>query len=226
LIRALIFDFDGLILDTETPEYQCWREIYQAYGCDLPFAKWSECIGTANVFDPYEFLAEQSGKAVDRAALHTQRRARFAQLIDGEPLLPGVESYIQDGKRLGLRLGIASSSSRSWVEGHLRRFQIDTLFDCTNCSDDVERVKPDPALYLRALDKLGVGADEAIVFEDSPNGALAARRAGIFCVTVPNPMTRQMIFAAGDMTLSSLSSLSLETLLAQVNEARTRVSYR
>jgi HAD superfamily hydrolase (TIGR01509 family) len=223
LIRALIFDFDGLILDTETPEYQCWQEIYQAHGCDLPFAKWSECIGTANVFDPYDYLAELSGKAIDRAALHTQRRARFAQLIDGKPPLPGVESYISEAKRLGLRLGVASSSPRAWVEGHLRRFQIDTLFDCTNCSDDVERVKPDPALYLRALDKLGVRANEAIAFEDSPNGALAASRAGIFCVTVPNPMTRQMVFTAGDMQLSSLSSLPLEALLAQVNAVRKRV---
>jgi HAD superfamily hydrolase (TIGR01509 family) len=223
LIRALIFDFDGLILDTESPEYQSWREIYQSYGCDLPFAKWSECIGTANVFDPYDYLAELSGKAIDRAALQQERRARFAKLIDGEPLLPGVESYIQDAKRLGLRLGVASSSSRSWVEGHLRRFQIDTLFDCTNCSDDVERVKPDPALYLRALDKLGVHADEAIALEDSPNGALAASRAGIFCVTIPNPLTRQMVFAAGNMQLSSLRSLPLEALLAQVNGTRAQV---
>lgn len=226
MIKALIFDFDGLILDTETPEYHSWQEIYQARGCDLPFAKWSECIGTANVFDPYDYLAEQSGKAVDRPALQAQRRARFAQLIADEPILPGVESYLRDAKRLGLRLGVASSSSRAWVEGHLRRLQIDTLFDCTNCSDDVERVKPDPALYLRALDKLGIRADEAIAFEDSPNGALAASRAGLFCVIIPNPMTRQMIFAAGDMTLSSLSSLPLETLLAQVKAARMKVDER
>jgi len=217
VIKALIFDFDGLILDTETPEYQSWQEIYREHGCDLSLAKWGECIGTANVFDPYAYLEEQCGRAMDRAAIQEKRRARFKQLMHGQPLLPGVEAYIQDAKRLGLRLGVASSSSRAWVEGHLRRFQIDTFFNCTNCSDDVERVKPDPALYLRALDKLGVHADEAIVFEDSPNGALAARRAGIFCVIVPNTLTQQLPFSAGDLRLASLSSLPLEKLLSQVN---------
>jgi HAD superfamily hydrolase (TIGR01509 family) len=217
VIKALIFDFDGLILDTETPEYQSWQEIYREHGCELSLAKWGECIGTANVFNPYAYLEEQCGRAMDRAAIQEKRRARFKKLMHGQPLLPGVEAYIQDAKRLGLRLGVASSSSRAWVEGHLRRFQIDTFFNCTNCSDDVERVKPDPALYLRALETLGVDAREAIAIEDSPNGALAASRAGIFCVTVPNTLTQQLIFSAGDLRLASLSSLPLEALLEQVN---------
>jgi HAD superfamily hydrolase (TIGR01509 family) len=217
VIKALIFDFDGLILDTESPEYQAWREIYQGYGCDLSLAKWGECIGTANTFDPYDYLAELSGKTIDRTAIQEQRRARFAQLIDGEPLLPGVEEYIRDARRLGLRLAVASSSSRAWVSGHLARFQLESHFECLNCSDDVEQVKPDPALYLRALKALGVDAKEAIAIEDSPNGALAARRAGIFCVTVPNTLTQQLPFSAGDLRLTSLSSLPLEKLLSQVN---------
>jgi HAD superfamily hydrolase (TIGR01509 family) len=217
VIKALIFDFDGLILDTENPEYQAWREIYQEYGCDLSLAKWGECIGTANTFDPYDYLAELSGKTIDRAAIQKQRRARFAQLMDGEPLLPGVEEYIRDARRLGLRLAVASSSGHAWVSGHLSRFQIERHFDCLNCSDDVERVKPDPALYLKALERLGVVASEAIAIEDSPNGALAATRAGIFCVTVPNTLTQQLSFSAGDLRLTSLSSLPLEALLDHVN---------
>jgi HAD superfamily hydrolase (TIGR01509 family) len=217
VIKALIFDFDGLILDTETPEYQSWQEIYREHGCDLSLAKWGECIGTANVFDPYAYLEEQCGRAMDRAAIQEKRRARFKQLMHGQPLLPGVEAYIQDAKRLGLRLGVASSSGHAWVSGHLSRFQIESHFDCLNCADDVERVKPDPALYLKALERLGVRANEAIAIEDSPNGALAATRAGIFCVTVPNTLTQQLSFSAGDLRLTSLSSLPLETLLSQVN---------
>ncbi len=221
MIQAIIFDFDGLILDTEVPEFQSWQEIYQAHGCTLTLEKWAECLGASYVFDPCALLAQQFGRPVDRAEIRAKHRARFEELMAHQSILPGVERYIHAAKRLELKLGIASSSSRSWVTGYLDQFGLRDCFDSIKCSDDVERTKPDPALYLLSLQALQVQAHEAIVLEDSPNGVLAAKRAGVFCVAVPNALTGQLSLDHADLLLPSLTELSLEDLLSQVN-SRTR----
>jgi HAD superfamily hydrolase (TIGR01509 family) len=216
MIKALIFDFDGLILDTEGPDYQAWQETYESFGCTLPLTEWAAEIGTFGVFDPYDYLARQLGRAIDRAAVGARRRARCAELIEQQAILPGVEDYLRDARERGLRVGIASSSSRSWVVGHLERFGLDKSFDCIKTADDVARVKPDPALYLAALDALGAQAHEALAFEDSPNGSLAATRAGIYCVAVPNPVTQQLALDVAHLRLASLAELPLGELLGRI----------
>jgi HAD superfamily hydrolase (TIGR01509 family) len=216
-IRALSFDFDGLILDTETPAFHAWQAIYAEHGCDLSLAAWSACIGTsADAFDPVGDLESQLGKAVDRDAIQTQQQTRERELIDVQPVLPGVADYLIAAKRLGLKVGLASSSSRSWVTGHLSRLKLIQHFDCIQTADDVEFVKPDPALYHLVLDALGSQPNEVIAFEDSPNGILAAKRAGLFCVAVPNAVTRHLTFDHADLTVSSLAEVSLEQLLLDV----------
>jgi HAD superfamily hydrolase (TIGR01509 family) len=213
MIKALIFDFDGLILDTEVPEYQSWVELYQAYGCKLPIEKWLASIGTTNAFNPYEYLEQQLGREIDHAEVRTQRRARFAELMADQTILPGVQEYITTAKRLGLKLAVASSSPRSWVIGHLSHFGLETHFDAIRCGDEVKATKPDPALYLAALQALEIEASEAIALEDSPNGILAAKRAGIFCVAIPNALTKQLSLSLADFQMSSLADLPLEQIL-------------
>ena len=224
MIKALVFDFDGLILDTEVPEYQSWQESYQAYGCSLSLSKWTEAIGTHDTFDPYDDLAQQLGRPVDRAAIRAKQRTRFAELMANQSILPGVERYIFRARELGLKLGVASSSSRSWVTGYLAQLGLEAYFDSIKCGDDVERTKPDPAVYLASLQALRVKAHEAIALEDSPNGVLAAKRAGIFCVAVPNAMTQQLSFDLADLQISSLAELSLEKLLLQATCGRKLIS--
>ncbi|MEJ2262325.1 MAG: HAD-IA family hydrolase [Anaerolineales bacterium] len=214
MIRALIFDFDGLILDTEGPIYQSWQELFQEHDCVLPFETWAKIIGVpAGTLDPFTFLEEQLGHAVDRAALAPKRRAREDELNARQSLLPGVEAYIAEAERLELGLGVASSSSCKWVTGHLARLGLLSHFDCVRGSDDVERAKPDPDLYLSVLECLNVDAYQAIALEDSPNGILAAKRAGLFCVAVPNQITRELPLDHADLYLNSLADLPLEELL-------------
>lgn len=217
MIRAIVFDFDGLILDTELPEFQSWQEIYQAHGCTLPLAVWATCIGTTEAFDPYAYLEEQLGRAIDREAVQLRQRQQCDALIAAQAVLPGVHDYIADARRLDLQLGVASSSSRAWVHGHLTRLELHQHFVCIACRDDVPRTKPDPALYQAALAALGVRPEEAIALEDSPNGILAAKRAGLFCVAVPNVLTRQLPLDHADLQIPSLAALPLSELLRTIH---------
>lgn len=221
MIKALIFDFDGLILDTELPAFQSWQEIYEEHGCSLPLSEWAIALGTTtSIFDACQYLEEQVGRPVDRAALRERRQQRKLELTLLQAALPGVLDYIADAQRLGLRLAVASSSSRGWVADHLLRLGIYDAFVCLACSDDVARVKPEPELYLAAMKCLGVGAEEAVALEDSPNGITAAKRAGLFCVAVPNALTGQLSIEHADLQLASLADLPLAELLEEVERAR------
>lgn len=218
MIRAVIFDFDGLILDTEAPEFQAWQEIYQAHGCELLLEVWATGLGTsADAFDPCAHLEAQLGKLIDREVIQHQRRQRYRELLGVQSVLPGVRDYITEAKRLGLYLGVASSSSREWVVGHLTALGLSSYFDCIKCRDDVPRVKPDPALYRAVVETFALQPQEAVALEDSPNGITAAKHAGLYCVAVPNPLTRQLSLAHADLLIDSLADLPLERLLAGLN---------
>jgi beta-phosphoglucomutase-like phosphatase (HAD superfamily) len=117
---------------------------------------------------------------------------------------------------LGLKVGLASSSSCSWVNGHLERLGLRNYFDILRASDDVQCTKPDPDLYLAALGALGVRVDQAFAIEDSPNGALAAKRAGLFCVAVPNELTRRLSLDHADLRLESLTDMPFERLVQEI----------
>lgn len=217
-MKAIIFDFDGLILDTETPDYQSWLEVYQEHGCDLPLAVWQENIGSVSFFDPFGYLEQQLGRPIDRQAVGQRRRQRDDALLATQPILPGVEVYLAEARRLGLKVGLASSSRHDWVDGHLGRLGLLDHFDVIRCRDDVDdRSKPDPAVYQVTLAALDVQAQETLALEDSLNGVKAAKQAGLFCVAVPNPMTRHFDFTLADHRLRSLADESLAQLIARLN---------
>src|SRR6202162_4111169 len=166
LIRALVFDFDGLILDTEEPVYQSWLEVYEAHGEELPFERWMQIVGSTTIgFHPQHYLEERLGRPLPKDVLE-RRIGRRTELILARQLLPGVVERIAEAKALGLKLGVASSSTTDWVKGHLARLGILERFDCVTCRDDVANVKPEPDLYLAALECLGVAASDAIAIED------------------------------------------------------------
>jgi HAD superfamily hydrolase (TIGR01509 family) len=215
VIRGLIFDFDGLILDTEMPVYQSWVSLYRSFNMELPFGEWAGIIGTSSSehFDPFDRLEAQLGRSLDRTTLAEQRRAEEQMHVMQQPILPGVKDLISEAESRGLKLGVASSSTRSWVEGHLTRLGLVGHFAIILTAEDVPRTKPDPALFRLALERLGLGAGEAVVLEDSPNGVSAAKAAGIFTVAVPNPLTAQLDLSRADMVVKSLADVSLDALL-------------
>ena len=155
---------------------------------------------------------------MDAVSLRDRHSSESHTLTLSQSILPGVLDYIHDAKRLGLKLAIASSSPHSWVDTHATRLGIFGLFDAVICADDVGagRTKPNPDLFLLALHQLEVQKNEALVFEDSPNGVKAANLAGIFVVAVPNPVTALLKIDGADLTVASLADLSLTELLDKV----------
>jgi HAD superfamily hydrolase (TIGR01509 family) len=215
-VKLIVFDFDGLILDTEVPVYDAWQELYGEHGHELPLETWAQCIGTADTFDPCADLSHRVGIPLDAAALRRRHRARTDVLIAAQRVLPGVIEVLEEARALGLTLAVASSSSRSWVEGHLERLGLIDRFQAIRCAGDVPRVKPDPALYRAVLEATGIPAADAVALEDSPNGVLAAKRAGLACVAVPNALTARLDLGAADLRLTSLAEVPLPTLLTRL----------
>ena len=216
LIHALVFDFDGLILDTEEPVYRSWLEVYREHGEELPFERWVEIVGSTTIaFHPQHHLEERLGRSLTKDVLD-RRIGRRTELILAQSLLPGVGQHIESAKAMGLKLGVASSSTRDWVRGHLERLGILDSFDCIRCRDDVTNAKPEPDLYIAVIDCLGVAASEAIAIEDSPNGVLAAKRAGLRCVAIPNSITERLDLGQADLVLRSLADVTLADLITRL----------
>jgi len=223
LIKAIVFDFDGLMVDTESSAYDSWQEIYQEYGCTLPLGQWEKVLGGSGAeFDPCAYLTELTGQTFDHDALRSRRWERKLALVAHEPLLPGIQDAIDHAKEHGLKLGVASSSSRHWVVGHLDRLGITSIFDTIICSDDVERVKPAPDLYLTAVSRLEVLPREAVAIEDALNGLRAAKAAGLMCIVVPNKFLRRGDFSNADIRLDSFADVPLSQLLVTITDALTQ----
>ncbi|MBK8782489.1 MAG: HAD family phosphatase [Anaerolineales bacterium] len=219
MLKALIFDFDGLILDTETPEVLVWQSIYREHGFELPVGEWEKTIGGYGIstFDAAEHLALLSQGRLEPASMRIRYRRESDLLIHASEIMPGVINLIEQAREQGVQVAIGSSSPHSWVDTHAKRLGIFHYFKHIICQDDVApgRTKPNPDIYLKALEMLKVQNTEAVVFEDSLNGVEAARRAKIFVVAAPNPLTSKM-GVSGDLTVSSLANVSLQDLQAKI----------
>ncbi len=212
--QAIVFDFDGVIIDTETPDFVTWRQEFRAHGVELDRGLWSGFIGGGiGSFDICGHLEDLAGRALDRDEVRARRRRNYLEQVHANPILPGVLDYLAGAREMGLKVGVASSSSREWVQGHLERLGLDAGVESVRTRDDVSAVKPDPELYLACLEALGVSADRAIAIEDSAKGMTAALAAGMFCVVVPNPMTEAMDTSRAHLKLRSLADMPLTTLL-------------
>lgn len=221
LIRALLFDFDGVVVDTEVAVYESWREVYNEHGVDLGLKDWIKAVGTGTSFSPtfdaVTHLEALTGTTVDREAVVERRTRRKWELYEQAGLCPGVRQLLDDARAAGLRTGIVTNNDSDRVRLQLARVDLRHTWDVVVCADG-EYSSGKSALYLRALELLAVAPEEAIAFEDSPYGARAAKEAGLFVVAVPNDVTRGAAFAAADVTRQSLVVPLREILAAATPE--------
>lgn len=210
---ALIFDFDGLLMDTETTSLTSWQYEWQQHELELAADGFFPNHGGDPSEDRYAQLAEAVGPGYDRDASHARRSEYRDRLNAALELAPGIGAWLDQARELGLRLAVASSSPRAWVTRLLDQVGQLASFEIVVCGDEVERVKPDPGVYLLALAQLGVAPAQALAFEDSPHGVAAAKAAGLRCVAVPNPHTDPAHFGAADVLLSSAEEHPIATFI-------------
>lgn len=220
MIKGIVFDFDGLIFDTETHQYRILQELFAEHGTELPIERWQQEIGTQSGFSPIHYLGELIEKEIEHESLERQVKEKFHAALAAEKARDGVEDYLKAAKELGLKIGLASSSDYTWVSKYLRILGLVDYFECIKTSDDVEKVKPDPALYVKAAQCLGLEPEECLAFEDSANGALAAKRAGMGCVIVPNEVTYAMNFCEVEHRLKSMVDMPLGQLIDFLNSSK------
>ena len=212
MIRALVFDFDGLIVDTETPLIEAYGDVHAAHGHAFDRAEFLRAVGHVDyAFNPWRAF----GPTANEAALEEQRHVHNKRRTLAQPLLPGVVELLAAARAAGLPLAVASNSSHNHVEGHLQRLGLHANFSFFACRGDTPSPKPEPDLYKLVLNQFGLRGTEAIAFEDSSTGALAAKRAGLWTVAVPNGATTHHDFSHVDWRVASLADVTLDGLFAR-----------
>lgn len=212
MIRALIFDFDGLILDTETSLIDSYEAVHAAHKVPFDRAAFIQGVGHAEYsFDPWHGFSPHT----DRAALELERNVVRDAIQLKQAILPGVVTMLTAGKTKGLHIGLASNSEHTWVEPHLKRLGLHGYFEFFACREDATSPKPEPDLYRLVLNQFGIRGHEAIAFEDSQTGVLAAKRANCWVIAIPNTSTAHHDFKSADLRAASMAELTLDTLIAR-----------
>ncbi|MFL6119335.1 HAD family hydrolase, partial [Actinophytocola sp.] len=211
---ALVFDFDGLLMDTETTSLRVWQYLWRSYGLELDVATFFAPHGGDVIAERYAALAAAVGPGYDHAESHARRLAYRDELHAVLELADGIDAWLTEARDLGLRLAVASSSPREWITDHLSRIGYLDRFELLACGDEVSAAKPAPDVYLLALSRLDVPADRAVAFEDTVHGVAAAKEAGLRCVAVPHPHADPALFTAADVLLTSAADEPLASVLA------------
>ena len=206
--KGIIFDFDGVLVDTEWAIYQSWVRLFAREGQEISIADYSPCLGAGySHWNPADLLEKLTGRSYDWEHENAARQQYIESELSRSGLMPGAARLLKWCHARGIRTAIASSSSRRWVGGWLERLGIAADFDAVFCRTDGFPVKPDPALFLAAWKTLGFPKERCLIVEDSENGTIAAERAGIRCVAIPNRMTASSNLSRAALHADSLTEL-------------------
>jgi HAD superfamily hydrolase (TIGR01509 family) len=215
-IAAIVFDFDGLLMDTERCLLSSWQYEWRQHGLELDLDRYWVNHGGEVDTERYRRLADAVGPSYDQAASHVRREAYRMRLLRDLGLSPGIGAWLRQARRARLRLAIASSSSEAWVRGMLRRVGRENEFAVFACGDEVHRAKPDPCVYQLALDRLGLPPSRAVAVEDSAHGVAAAKAAGLRCIAIPNIHVGSDRLCSADLVLTSAADVSLAQALRKL----------
>jgi HAD superfamily hydrolase (TIGR01509 family) len=213
---AVIFDFDGIVLDSETPEYESHRRIYERCGAALTVDEWCEVIGTWSEGHDERWiatLAARSARAPSREDYHAERRRIFESIVPREPMR-GIRELLALLMTAGVPAAIASSAPARWVVPAVASIGMETMFGAIVTGDAVTHRKPAPDVYLEAARRLGVDPARSIAIEDSRPGIAAARAAGMKAIAIPHWLTSQHDLSRADLTVPHAGELTLATLEA------------
>ncbi|NNE72048.1 MAG: HAD-IA family hydrolase [Acidimicrobiales bacterium] len=211
-ISAIVLDFDGTIIDTEWPHFEAVRGAYRELGAELTLDQWQHRIGRADNKPWIEDLRELAPSGTDVEELADRWRAHKNAATTTQPIRPGIEELMGRAWMAGLPVAVASSSSHSWVAPHLERLGLADLVHAVRTRDDVEHAKPWPDVYLAACDAMAVDPASAVAIEDSHNGCVAAKAAGLSCVAAYHTVTAGQDFSMADVVVPDLTHLEPGTL--------------
>ena len=212
-LAAIVFDFDGLIVDTETPGFISWQEVYQEFGRALEIDDWRHATGYVGGFDPAIHLEHLLGRRLDWSQIIPKREARNWELTLQASTLPGIEALMRSAKEHQLRVGVASNSGNGWVEGGLQRLGLRGYVDAVVTRDMVINPKPAPDIYLKTVQTLSVEPHFAVALEDSEPGCRAAKQAGLKAVAIPNRFSERQDLTVANLVVRSAEELDLDRLV-------------
>jgi putative hydrolase of the HAD superfamily len=230
-VAAVVFDFDGIIMDSETPEFESHRRVFEQYGATLTTSEWCGQIGIWNDAQDERWFGElcsRSSSAPDAVTFLAEKRRVFDEVAPREPMR-GIRELLTVLAAAGIPAAIASSSSASWIARATERVGVNRLFSAIVTGDDVRRRKPAPDIYLEAARRLGVDPVRAIAIEDSAPGIAAARAADMATVAIPHWLTQGHDLAGADLRVAHAGELTLarlDELIARVSAAAGRLKQR
>jgi HAD superfamily hydrolase (TIGR01509 family) len=211
-LGAIVFDFDGLIVDTEGAGFVSWREVYERFGAELNLDDWSHATGYVGGFDPAAHLELMLGRKLDWSQILPGREARNWELTLQAKILPGIDLLFHNAKERGLPIGVASNSGQGWVEEGLKRLGLRPMVDTIVTRDMVMNPKPAPDVYLKTVQTLRIEPNRAVALEDSEQGCRAAKQAGMKAVAIPNQFSERQNFNVADLIVESAEALDLRSL--------------
>lgn len=211
---AVIFDHDGTLIDTETPDFRAWEMLYQEYGATITLERWANvAVGHMNGYDTlFGDLITHHGNGLTPQILRKRLEALWPVTLESVALMPGVATLLPQLQAAGYPLAVATASDRAWVTRWLTRFDLTPYFKVVANGDDVANNKPAPDVYLFAAEQLGVAPERCLVFEDSLAGLTAAKAARMTVVAVPSHVTQSLDFSQADAIVLSLAQVTLDWL--------------